>query len=39
MEKRCSGKLSPGMLANNCWTPIRATPIGEYKGKEDEMSF
>jgi len=20
MEKRCSGKWSPNMLANNCWT-------------------
>jgi hypothetical protein len=38
MEKRCSGKWSPNMLAGNCWIPIRATPIGEYKSKEDELS-
>jgi hypothetical protein len=38
MEKWYSEKWMPNMLADNCWIPIRATSIGEYKGKEDEVS-
>jgi hypothetical protein len=37
MEKRYSGKWSPNMLVDYCWSLIRETPTGEYEAKEDEV--
>jgi len=32
--KRYSGKWSPYMLADYCWSLMREMPTGEYKRKE-----
>jgi hypothetical protein len=34
MEKRYIGKWSPNILADYCWSLIRVTPPGEYKGQQ-----
>jgi hypothetical protein len=37
IEKRCSGKLSPNMLADYCWSLIRETPTGKNKGQKKSV--
>jgi hypothetical protein len=39
MEKMYSGKWSPDMFGDSCWSLIWQTPIGEYEAKEGEMSI
>jgi len=38
MEKMYSGKWSPHMLADHCWSLTKGTPVGKYEAKEDKVS-
>jgi len=37
IEKRCSGKLSPYMLADYFWSLIMETPTGKNKGPKKSV--